>query len=120
MGRKTFESIGHPLLQRHNIILSRQPGQDKRVTWVMSPEDAILAARQEKIFIIGGGSIFFHFMPLVQYMYLTYINAKINGDTYFPCYELNDWEIKFIKFHNADKINNYSYYFKILKKRFKY
>ena len=118
MGRKTFESIGRPLPGRHNIVLSSQPSNDERVTWVASPEAAIAAAGDvEEVMVIGGGSIYSQFLPLAQRMYLTHVDAEVGGDTYFPDYEPDEWETSFSEFHDADSANSHGYCFEILHKR---
>ncbi|WP_216782565.1 type 3 dihydrofolate reductase [Candidatus Profftia tarda] len=117
MGRKTFESIGRPLRRRHNIVLSNKPGNDKRVTWVSSPEAAILAAvEKEEILVIGGGSVYLQFMPFAKNMYLTHIDLEVHGDTHFPRYEIDLWKTKYIELHNKKGKNGHSYYFEILHK----
>ncbi|WP_225639320.1 type 3 dihydrofolate reductase [Candidatus Profftia sp. (ex Adelges kitamiensis)] len=118
MGRRTFESIGHPLPRRHNIVLSKQPHKDNRVTWVTSLESAIIAAYDrvnQEVVVIGGSSIYTQFMPLAKRMYLTHLDIKIDGDTYFPDYSKYTWKSKFIEFHTNNSINDY-YYFEILDK----
>ncbi|MBI4136944.1 dihydrofolate reductase, partial [Candidatus Roizmanbacteria bacterium] len=83
MGRKTFESIGHPLPERTNIIISsRGP--------IRSIDEAIEKARQspgaDEIFIIGGGQIFAQAINLADRIYLTVINATADADIFFPDY----------------------------------
>lgn len=90
MGRKTFESIGRPLPNRLNIILTR----DKvfaptgcRV--VYSPDEALAEAKlveDTEIFIIGGGEVYKTFLPLTDRLYLTVVDSDQDGDTFFPDY----------------------------------
>ncbi len=90
MGRKTFQSVGHPLPNRTNIIISRQekiPG----VIVVHSLEEAIEKAKSapgaEEIFIIGGGSIYAQAIDRANRLYLTVVDATAPGaDTFFPDY----------------------------------
>lgn len=91
MGRKTFESIGRPLPQRLNVIVSRQAAYRPQGTFVLpSLEKALEFCRSQsdqwgqEIFIAGGGEIFSQSMPLVQRIYLTEIHQEILGDTYYP------------------------------------
>ena len=94
MGRKTFESIGKPLPNRMNIIITR----DKNYTIdgcvaVHSAEGALNAAKGSKeIMIIGGGQIFREFLPKAKRMYLTVIEKEFGGDAYFPEYAKNEWK----------------------------
>ncbi|MAZ29889.1 hypothetical protein CL655_01265 [bacterium] len=92
MGRKTYESIGRPLPNRTNIVISRNSNFDAPgCTIVPSLEAAIEAARaveQDEIFIFGGAAIYELAMPLTDKLYLTIIEAlDPEADTFFPVYE---------------------------------
>src|SRR5262245_46555747 len=90
MGRKTFESIGRPLPNRLNIILTRDPHYSANGCRVASsfPEAlAIAGADVPEIFIIGGAEIYQQLLPHIDRLYITLIQHAFNGDTYFP--ELN-------------------------------
>ncbi|PHM36697.1 type 3 dihydrofolate reductase [Xenorhabdus innexi] len=118
MGRVTYESIGRPLPERLNIVISRQPGSDDRVTWVSSVEEALAVAGDVgEIMVIGGGKIYEQFIPLANRMYLTHIDAEVIGDTHFPDYEPDQWSSVFTEYHDADERNSHSYCFEILEKR---
>ncbi len=118
MGRHTWESIGRPLPGRKNIILSSQPGTDDRVTWVKSVDEAIAACGDvPEIMVIGGGRVYEQLLPKAQKLYLTHIDAEVEGDTHFPDYEPDDWESVFSEFHDADAQNSHSYCFEILERR---
>ncbi|XBS70505.1 type 3 dihydrofolate reductase [Acerihabitans sp. KWT182] len=118
MGRKTYESLGQPLPGRRNIVLSRQGAADDRVVWAASPSDALAAAGEaEEVMVIGGGTIYQQFLPRAQRLYLTHIDAEIDGDTYFPDYEPDQWQSTFSEFHDADDKNSHSFCFEILERR---
>ncbi len=118
MGRRTWESIGRPLPGRQNIVISRSPGDDSRVTWVSSPEEAIAACGEvPEIMVIGGGKIYQHFLAQAQRLYLTHIDAEVEGDTHFPEYEPDEWQSVFSEFHDADESNSHSYCFEVLERR---
>lgn len=118
MGRLTFESIGRPLPGRLNIVVSSQPGTHEGVTWVTSPEAAIEAAGDaEEIMVIGGGRIYEQILPRADRLYLTHIDAEVEGDTQFPDYEPDEWQSTFSEFHDADAQNSHSYCFEILDRR---
>ncbi|QCT19832.1 type 3 dihydrofolate reductase [Jejubacter calystegiae] len=118
MGRRTWESIGRPLPGRLNIVISRNPGDDARVTWVSTPEEAIAACGEApEIMVIGGGKIYQHFLPQAQRLYLTHIDAEVEGDTHFPEYEPDEWQSVFSEFHDADESNSHSYCFEVLERR---
>jgi|SRR5476649_364832 len=118
MGRRTYESLGQPLPGRRNIVLSRHPGADERVVWVKSPAEALAAAGEvEELMVIGGGTVYQAFLPQAARLYLTHIDAEINGDTYFPDYEPDQWQSTFSEFHDADEKNSHSFCFEILHRR---
>jgi len=91
MGRKTFESIGRPLPERTNIVITRDRGyKAEGVTVTYSLTEAIETARnteQQEIFIIGGGQIYEAAMPVADRLYVTVIDTHVdNADTFFPEY----------------------------------
>lgn len=75
MGRKTFESIGKPLPNRENIVISRSG---------LSLEGALQQAKGEKVFIIGGAQLFEQTLNQIDGIYLTRIHADYEGDTFYP------------------------------------
>ena len=118
MGRKTFESIGRPLPGRLNIVISSKPGEHEGVTWVTSVDAALAAAGgMEEVMVMGGGRVYEQFLPKANRLYLTHIDAEVEGDTHFPDYEPDDWESTFSEFHDADEQNSHGYCFEILDRR---
>ncbi|QCR37187.1 type 3 dihydrofolate reductase [Nissabacter sp. SGAir0207] len=118
MGRKTFESIGRPLPGRHNIVISSHPGDHDGVTWATSVEAALAEAGDAaEVMVIGGGRVYDQFLPRADRLYLTHIDAEVEGDTHFPDYEPDEWESQFSEFHDADDNNSHSYCFEILDRR---
>lgn len=118
MGRKTYQSIGRPLPGRHNIVLSSQPGDDERVTWVSSAEQALsMAGDVEEVMIIGGGNIYQQFLPLANRLYITFIEVELDGDTQFPDYQPQLWLTTFTECHQNDSHNAYDYRFEILERK---
>jgi dihydrofolate reductase len=105
MGRKTYESIGKPLPNRLNIVITREKNSviDGCIT-VNSIKDAIRKAGTDKeIFIIGGGEIYKKSLKFADKVYLTKIHQTIEGDTHFPT--LSD---KWKEINREDK-NGYSF-----------
>ncbi len=94
MGRKTFESIGKPLPNRKNIVLTRDMNfKPDGVTVIHSLEEALeICKNEENIFIIGGGEIYSLFLPYADYLYITLVDKVIYGDTDFPSYD-TDFEL---------------------------
>nr|WP_267354534.1 type 3 dihydrofolate reductase [Gilliamella sp. B2840] len=124
MGRKTFESIGRPLPNRHNIIVSRQAVSDlnanPNISCVQSIEAAlslVQAQHVEEAFVIGGGNIYQQVLPLINRLYLTHIDADLQGDTYFPDYLPEQWQVIYQQDHQADEQNSYPYQFEILERK---
>lgn len=118
MGRLTFESIGRPLPGRLNIVVSSQPGITEGATWVTSLDAALQAAGDaEEIMVIGGGRVYEQMLKRADRLYLTHIDAEVEGDTQFPDYEPDEWQLTFSEFHDADEQNSHSYCFEILDRR---
>ena len=86
MGRKTFASIGRPLPNRRNVVISStpQPGVE---TYRTVPEALEALKDQEKVFVIGGGQLYACLLDSADELYLTLVDKDVEGDTYFPPYE---------------------------------
>jgi dihydrofolate reductase len=94
MGRKTFESIGKPLIGRTNMILSHNPNFKPEGCLVFSELNSALEQAQDygdELFIIGGSTLYGMALPLAQRLYLTQIEASFEGDTFFPEIDLSAW-----------------------------
>ncbi len=112
MGRKTFESIGKPLKERLNIVMTRITKGLDGIEEVSSMESAIKVGLNfsENIFVIGGQSIYETFLPISTKMYLTFINIEVSGDTFFPKWDKNEWEeVSRESFKNEMKEIDYSF-----------
>jgi len=108
MGRKTFESIGKPLPNRRNIIISRQNLNIDGVEVINSIDE--IKNIQEDIFIIGGGEIYKSCIIFADKIYATEIDCEIEADTWFPKIE-NYWKIESLQEFKADEKNQYDYKF---------
>ncbi len=118
MGRKTFESIGRPLPKRTNIVLSRQPFEYDGVIWKDSLESAVDFVRDSKeIMLIGGGQLFNEYLSQADRLYLTEIQTELDGDTFFPSINWDEWHIEFEQYRPADEQNPYDCRFLILLKK---
>ena len=96
MGRKTFESIGRPLPGRKNIVISRNTDYSfEGIEVVSSVEQALVCAGDcEEVMVIGGGAIYQHCLPAADRLYITHIDAEIDGDTVFPDYNSDSsWQL---------------------------
>ena len=95
MGRKTFESLGRPLPNRTNIVITRDKNwQGENVEKEFSLEKAIESAKKinEDIYIIGGGNIYKQAMEFADVLYITEVHHEFEGDTYFPEIDEEIWE----------------------------
>lgn len=96
MGRKTYDSIGKPLPNRINIVISRNKAlKISGCSVVHSLQDAINHCKEDgikKMFIIGGSSLFAEGLPLADTLELTRIHKAVDGDTYFPQWKKTDWK----------------------------
>lgn len=86
MGRKTFESIGKPLPERKNIVITGQKDYRRGGIEVVHSLDGALKACEgsEKVFVIGGSSVFEEALPLADRLELTLVHRVVEGDVYFP------------------------------------
>lgn len=111
MGSRTYESIGHPLPKRTNIILSHDPAYTvAEAVVVHSIEDALAQAKKEntdEIFIIGGGQVFKSALPYTNKLYLTLVHDDAPGDVYFPDY--NEFTKKIFEEKHTEGILPYTY-----------
>lgn len=119
MGRKTHESIGRPLPGRENIILTRDPHYSSEGCTVLNSIDAILehCRDEEEIMITGGAEIYRMLMDRVHRIYLTEVHAEVEGDTWFPPINLDEWELVEREDYQADEKNEYDFSFLVLDRR---
>ena len=117
MGRKTFESIGRPLPNRTNIVISRQKDLSlpEGILKVNSLETAIETAKNhagnEEIFIIGGGNIYEQAIKITDKIYLTDVKACLEGDAFFLAIDRKKWkETSRVSFQKDEK-NEYDFDF---------
>jgi dihydrofolate reductase len=104
MGRKTFESIGRPLAGRTNVVVTRQRGyRPPGCVVVHSLEGALAAVPPEETFVIGGASIYRQALPLVDRLYVTEVDTRVDGgDAYFPEIDPGQWHLTETADHPAD------------------
>lgn len=91
MGRKTYESIGHALPLRFNIVLSSKTIDDPNVLTCRSLDEALSKAPTSSAFIIGGATLFEQALPLADAICLTVFTEYYNGDTFFPKVDWSQW-----------------------------
>ena len=116
MGRKTYESIGRPLPNRTNIIVTHDKNYKAQGCIVThSLDEALEEARKietQEIFINGGSQIYSEALPITDKLYLTIVDEETEGDAYFPPYN----EFKKITFEQKGEHNGLTYTFLDLEK----
>ncbi len=118
MGRKTFDSMGKPLVNRRNIVITRQDIKIEGCEVVHSIEEAmVLCKGEEKVSIIGGADIFRQSLHLTDIIYLTRIHHQFDADTYFPPINVEEWKEVSRAYHEADEKNIFPYSFITLKRK---
>ena len=114
MGENTYNSIGHPLKGRKNVILSNNPDfVVEGAIVVHSKEEALEVCKNDKeVFIFGGASIYKLFLEDVTRMYITYIHEKFTHSheaVFFPEINLTNWQLKYCKLARYNVKYKYSY-----------
>lgn len=118
VGRKTFESIGKPLPGRQMIIVTRDRAfKAEGCAICHSLEEAIEMARthsETEVFVCGGAEIYQKSIALADRLYLTFVDAEVEADTFFPEFNQGDWVEQESTFHPADEKNQFPFTFKLL------
>ncbi|MCT4600176.1 MAG: dihydrofolate reductase [Marinifilaceae bacterium] len=118
MGRKTFESIGKPLPGRTTVIITRQKDYTQEGCKIAnSIEEAINLCQDTEIFIIGGGEIYNQAFNIVNNIYLTRIHSIIDGDTFIPNIDDDNWQEVNREDFLKDEKNEFDYSFINYKKK---
>lgn len=116
MGRKTFESLPGILPNRKHIIITKNMNytyDNDNVEIVHNINDILkYKDSEDEVFIIGGGKIYAEFLPYCEKLYLTKVHSNQSGDTYFPKFDINNYEIIENEDHES---NDIKYTFFILK-----
>ncbi len=118
MGRKTFESIGRPLPNRRNIVVSRNTSfHSPGVEVANSLETALALCAKENPFVIGGASLYAEALAITQKLYITEIDADLVGDTFFPPIDNSVWKEASREVRSNDEKNIYDLQFVVLQRR---
>ena len=114
MGRKTYESIGHPLVNRENIVLSKtKKYEGDTIQTMTSLKEALNYAKDKDVYIIGGAKVFKEALEYVDIMYVTEIDVVMEGDTFFPDFDEALFERKEESIHKEQ----YTYRFVTYKRK---
>jgi dihydrofolate reductase len=124
MGRKTFESVNNqPLPGRTNIIVSRNPPAiaiNRHLKTATSLTEAIAIAATtdaREIFVVGGGQIYAEALPMAHKIYLTRVHTSLEGDTFFPTFDKNEWKQVYNLDFQADEKHAYAYSFQVWERK---
>ena len=116
MGRKTYESIGRPLPNRINLIVSNTIKEINGAELFKSTEDAINKAKElcinnnlDEIIIIGGGYLFRDTLSITNKLVITKVDCNIEGDVFYPDIDLNEWEKLSSEHFTKDSDNDYDF-----------
>ena len=117
MGRKTYESIGRPLPNRTNFIVSRTLNSVEGAYVFNNLEDSIQAAKelstenheQSEVVIIGGGYLFRDSISTFNKLVLTRVDCDIEGDVYYPNIDFSKWHLTDSKSFKKDRDNDYDF-----------
>lgn len=119
MGRKTYESIGKPLPNRTNIVVSRKKDWfEEGILIVGSLKEAMKFAKKidEEVFIIGGGNIYEQTMDMVDKLEVTLVKADLEADTFFPKIDEKIWKKTNEICYEKDEKNGYDFCFQTFEK----
>lgn len=120
MGRKTFESIGRVLPGRENIIVTRNReyvNADCTILHSIYEVKQFADESEQEVFIIGGAEIFKEVLAVADRLYLTEIEARFAGDTYFPLIDTTEWRQVSVTPGTVDEKNRYPHQFIVLEKK---
>lgn len=112
MGRKTYDSVGKPLPNRRNIVITRQNINIEGCEVVNSLDAALaLCADEPEVFIVGGAEIYKQAMQAPDRIYLTIVHQNFDGDTYFPEIKADEWKETEREDYQPDEKHQFAYSF---------
>lgn len=114
MGRKTYESLGRPLPNRTNVVISRTADSIEGCSVARSLEEAIgMFSSDEEIFIIGGAQIYALALEVADRFYLTRVDHEYEGDTSFPAWDESAWQLLSREEHERGEKYPYPFAFEV-------
>jgi len=119
MGRKTYDTLGKPLPNRRNVVITRNRSYGVPGVEVFHTLDDALCAvtAPDEVFIAGGAEIYALALPRVDRIYLTVVHAWLDGDTYFPGFTVGDWRLVEDIRYQSDEKHRYPYSFRLYQRR---
>ena len=121
MGRNTMLSLGNPLKNRRNIVLSSKNNNILEGFEYFSDLESVIDSVQKEsneLMIIGGAQLYSYALSLATKIYITRVNATFSdADTFFPELDSSDWDLIFSELHDQDERHNYNFEFQILERK---
>jgi len=117
MGRKTWVSLGRPLPDRDNWVLTRDAAFKPAGAMVFANLDEALKAGQgRELVVIGGAELYRQTLPLATRLELTEVLAEVDGDTLFPAIDAGQWQTIASEDHPADERHVHAFRFVTLQR----
>ena len=117
MGRKTYESLGRPLPNRTNVVISRTTTAIEGCTVARSLEEAVaMFPHDEEIFIIGGAQIYALALDIADRIYITRVEHEYEGDTSFPTWDESQWHLVHSERHECGEKFPHPFTFELYEK----
>ncbi|MDF2723821.1 MAG: dihydrofolate reductase region, partial [Paenibacillus sp.] len=118
MGRKTYESIGKPLVGRTNIVVTRDRSYTAEGCLIAhTPEEALSLAGKQSPFVIGGSELYERYLPMADRLYITVVEDWFEGDAYFPEIAESDWRLISSEPGIQNEKNKHPYTFYVYERR---
>ena len=119
MGRKTFDSVGKPLPNRRNIVITRNKDLSIQGAEVVNDLATALSlcTIEQEVFIVGGAEIYKQAMADTDRIYLTVVHGSFEADTFFPEIDKDIWEVTASESHEADEKHTFGFTFSTLERR---
>jgi len=124
MGRKTYQSLGKPLKNRHHIVLSRSMSAqeighpDVTLCHNLQQALALLPNTHRPVFVIGGERVYQEALPLASKLYITHVDNNVTGDAYFPSIDEQVWQKTETRHQTTDNRHEYAMTFTTYQRRF--
>lgn len=117
MGNNTYKSLGRPLPNRQNIVISRDPTPIEGFTVVGDLDAAYKAANDDDVYVIGGGQIYALALDTVDQLLVTEVDETFAAEVFFPKIDSTVWQEVSREHHDKDEANKYNYDFVVYRRR---
>ena len=121
MGRNTMDSLGNPLKNRRNIVLSSKNTDIIDGFEHFTDLESVFSAlpeQEEELMIIGGAQLYRYALKFADRLYITRVDAAFDdADTFFPVLDSAQWELTYKEVHEIDETHQYGFEFQILERR---